>query len=152
MHTAYLGGFKEKLESLFSVLNLFLMLKEVGNIIQTMFFTHRKNFRGDSLNLIWRQGCKKWHFYSYKWPYWPGFLNTIASSTFDKFSRSNLPKHLNFDISKAPPAFTCLEKVFVIAYNYQISNLVELLANQIHTLLLKLDFTIWRLKMIIYHR
>ena len=130
------------------------MLKEVGNFIQKMFFKHWKNFRGDSLNLVWRQGRKKWHFYSYKWPYWPGFLNTIASSSIDKFSRSNLPKHLNFDISKAPIASNCLEKVFGIAYNYQISNLVELQANQILYYwegVLKLDFTIWRLKMIIYH-
>ena len=112
------------------------MLKEVGNFIQKMLFKHWKNFRGDSLNFVWRQGCKKWHFYSYKWPYWPGSLNTIASSSFDRFSRSNLPKHLNFDISKAPIASNCLEKVFVIAYNSYVTK-CSWITSKPNTLLLR---------------
>ena len=56
-----------------------------------------------------------------KWTYWPGCVNTVPSCPVDGQEIQNLLSYRYFDMSKAPPAFSCLEKLFGIAYNSYIT-------------------------------
>ena len=97
------------------------MSQELRNFNPKIFFQHRKIFRGDCLKPVLKPRLQKWHFHSVKWTYWPGCLNTVGSCRFVLQKTQKLPKNRYFDISKAPPSFTFLKKLFGIAYNSYIT-------------------------------
>ena len=105
----------------FLVLICSLCYKNHGNSLKRWYLYIKVHFRGKSLNPVWSSGGKKWHFHTVKWRYWPGCLSTVDLCCLDIPITKKLPTNRYFDISKAPAASSCLEKLFDIAYNSYIS-------------------------------